>query len=258
MGDVIGLGRRRPNGAKIANLRREKGLKQADFAKKGVSERVLREIERHNHPVPATTITAIATALQTTPDEITLSTPDGTLASSVPLLKLTAIRSAKDLNALASDTTEFEYVLEVDPSPVTAPTMQALMMIVRRLVQPYENQDEFDRQHFGAIPRLAQLQELLGQLFEHGVGVIAGKYVRRSLKRTKDADFVDEPIPDTEWSIKTQFILRLHFVPAEKQEGDIRINSGKPLDRLLEEARRWTDDDRKLSPGGKMDDEIPF
>jgi transcriptional regulator with XRE-family HTH domain len=258
MGDVIGLGRRRPNGVKIANLRREKGLKQVEFAKKGVSERLLRDIERHNHPVPATTITTIATALGTTADEITLSAHDATPDSSVSLLKLTAIRSAKDLNALASDATQYEYVLEVDPSAVTAPEMQWVLMIVRRLVMRWENwRDDFDEQPFGEIPRLARLQELLGQLFEHGVGVIAGKYVRRFLKSKKDADFEDEFIPDTEWSIKTEFILRFHFVPAEKQEGDIRINPGKPRDRLLEEARRWTDDDRKLSRG-KMDDEIPF
>lgn len=103
MGDVIGLGRKRPDGAKIVNLRKQKGFKQeyvADMAK--ISVRRLRDIERSNHPVPATTITDIATALQTTADEITLSTPDGTPNPSVSQLKLTAIRSAKDLNALAS------------------------------------------------------------------------------------------------------------------------------------------------------------
>ena len=128
MGDVIGLGRKRPNGKKIVELRNKHGQKQEALAKKvSISVRVLRDIERSNHPVPATTITAIATALETTPDEITLSTPDGTPASSVPLLKLTAIRSAKDLNALAHDATQFEYALEVDPSAVTAPDMQWLL-----------------------------------------------------------------------------------------------------------------------------------
>src|SRR5262249_9507488 len=183
MGDVIGLGKQRPDGAKIVNLRKQKGMKQEALAEKAdkMSVRLLRDIERRNYPVLATTITAIATALETTSDEITLSALDGTPDSSVSLLKLTAIRSAKDLNALASDATQFEYALEVDPSQVTATDMQRLMMIVRRLVMRWENwKDEFDREHFGEIPRLAKLQELLGQLSEHGVGVIAGKYVRRS------------------------------------------------------------------------------
>jgi transcriptional regulator with XRE-family HTH domain len=240
-------------------LRKEKGLKQEDFAKKGnISERLLREIERRNHPVPATTITNIATALQTTPDEITLSTPDGTPVSSVPLLKLTAIRSAKDLNALASGASDYEWNLEVDPSPSNAPTMQSLMMIVRRLVQPYENQDEFDGQHFGEIPRLARLQQLLEQLREEGVGVIAGKYVRHSLVKKKDENFFSflTPIPGKpEWAIKTEFTLCLRLVPAEKQEGDVQLKRLKSLDLLLEEARDLPDDDKK---GGDMDDEIPF
>src|SRR5262249_58938100 len=90
MGDVIGLGRKRPDGAKIVHLRKQKGMKQEALAEKAdkMSVRLLRDIERRNRPVLATTITAIATALQTTPDEIILSTPDGTPASSVPLLKL--------------------------------------------------------------------------------------------------------------------------------------------------------------------------
>jgi transcriptional regulator with XRE-family HTH domain len=261
MGDVIGLGRKRPNGAKIANLRKEKGLKQADFAEKGkISERLLREIERRNHPVPATTITNIATALQTTPDEITLSTPDGTPASSKSLLKLSAITSAKDLNALAHDATQYEYALEVDPSSVTAEDMQCLMMIVRRLVHPWEK-DEFDGQHFGDIPRLARLHQLLEQLREQEVGVIAGKYVRHSLKKKKDADFWDEPIPiNPEWSIKTEFILRLHLVPAEKQEDDIQIDPGKSVDDLFKEAQRldFKEARRPAMARSDMDDEIPF
>src|SRR5437762_3147315 len=69
MGDVIGLGRKRPNGAKIVNLRKKQGLKQETLAERAnnISVRLLRDIERRNHPVAATTLTAIATALQTTP-----------------------------------------------------------------------------------------------------------------------------------------------------------------------------------------------
>jgi hypothetical protein len=96
---------------------------------------------------------------------------------------------------------------------------------------------------------LARLQQLLEQLREQGVGVIAGKYVRRSLSRGNEEDDVSSFTPTfgkSGWWIKTEFILCLHLVSAEKQEGDIQIEPGKPLDRLLEEARR------------KNDDEIPF
>jgi transcriptional regulator with XRE-family HTH domain len=258
MGDVFGLGRKRPDGSKIVNLRKQKGLKQERLADEAnISVRLLRDIEKSNHPVPATTITAIATALQTTPDAVTLSTPDGTPDSSVPLLKLTAIRSAKDLNALASDATVYEWTLETDPSPDTATVMQNLMIIVRRLVEPWQH-DEFDQEAFGEIPRLARLQQVLQQLRELGVGVIAAKYVRHSLVKEEDIDPFSTftPIPGKpKWAIRTEFILRLHLVPAEKLEGDVRLKHGKSLERLLKEARDLPDDDKKP---GDMDDEIPF
>jgi transcriptional regulator with XRE-family HTH domain len=258
MGDVIGLGRKRPNGAKIAKLRKQGGLTQDELAERtGYSERLLRDIERRNHPVLATTITDIATALQTTPDEITLSSLDGTPTSSVPRLKLTAIRSAKDLSDLASCIAHFDWKLDVDPSPVTAPIMQSLMVIIRRLVDP-SWVDEFDREPFGEIPRLARLQELLTQLREQGVGVIAGKYVQYTLKKEEDAGFFSWPVPDKpEWRIQYMFILCLRLVPAEKQEVDIEINPGKSVDDLIKEAKAR----RPAMAGparGDMDDEIPF
>jgi transcriptional regulator with XRE-family HTH domain len=248
---MIGLGRKQPDGGKIVNLRKQKGLKQADLARKAnVSERCLRDIERKNHPVPATTITAIATVLQTTPDEITLSTPDGTLDSSLSVLKLTAIWSAKDLSALASDATVLQWKLEADPSPLTEKDMRHLLRIVERLVNSSER-DEFDKEPFGEIPRLARLQQLLQQLREQGLGVIAGKYGRHSFQNTADKDRFDTtftPIPGKpNWSISTSFILCLHFVPAEKQEANIEI-AGKSLGRLLREARHLPNDDSERSP----------
>ena len=77
----MGIGKREPNGKKIAELRKQQGLPQKTLAGKAdkMSERLLRDIERKNKPVSATYITAIATALGVPPDEITLSpTPDKT------------------------------------------------------------------------------------------------------------------------------------------------------------------------------------
>jgi transcriptional regulator with XRE-family HTH domain len=80
-GDTMaeGFGRMRPDGAKIVELRKRRGLKQEVLAEKArISVRQLGEIERTSQSVHATTITAIATALGATPREITLSTPDET------------------------------------------------------------------------------------------------------------------------------------------------------------------------------------
>jgi transcriptional regulator with XRE-family HTH domain len=243
---VTRLGRKQPDGAKIAALRNQSGLKQADLATKaGLSERVLREVERRNHRIPATTLTAIATALQTTPDEITLAT-DGRPESSISLLKLRAIRSGKDLTALASGAAFWEWHLEENPTPATAKDIQNLLMIVTRLVNS-EKTDEFDTEPFGEIPRLARLQELLEQLRKQGVGVIAGKYGRYWLVRTEEElPFDLTPIPGkSDWSIKTTFVLCLRLVAAEKEEGDMQIRPGKSLERWLEDAQHLSEDDIK-------------
>jgi transcriptional regulator with XRE-family HTH domain len=99
MGAESNPGRRQPNGPKIMELRKEKELKQetlAEIAK--ISVRRLRDIERNNHPVPTTVITAIATALKVNPQDITLSTPDASPTTKAgSLLKLWAVRSATEL-----------------------------------------------------------------------------------------------------------------------------------------------------------------
>jgi hypothetical protein len=72
------------------------------------------------------------------------------------------------------------YELKVAPSTKTAADMQAVMLIIRRLVER-EVTDEFDDQPFGDIPRLARLQTLIDNLSECGVRVIAC-----IIARTKD------------------------------------------------------------------------
>ncbi len=56
--------RQQPNGKKIVELRERCEMKQKALADDaGISERLLRDIEQRNKPVPTTTITAIASAL---------------------------------------------------------------------------------------------------------------------------------------------------------------------------------------------------
>jgi len=190
MGAEIDYGRKRPYGRKIMELRKEKGLKQEAFVKDlPIKVRLLRDIERKNHPVPASTITAIAAKLKVNPSDITLSTPDASPTKARSLLKLRAVRSATELSNLARSADDYEWELKIDPSTATAADMQAVMKTVHRVVRNYSRLpmdstwwDEFDEQQFGEIPRLACLQDLLTKLGTNGVNVIAGTYTYSSLR----------------------------------------------------------------------------
>jgi transcriptional regulator with XRE-family HTH domain len=126
-------GKKRPNGKKIAELRKQQGLKQESLARETeISVRRLREIERNNHPMPLTDITAIATALKVAPGDITL---DASPTKARSLLKLRAIRSATELSSLARRADDYEWSLEIDPSAETAADMQGVMRAVHRFVK---------------------------------------------------------------------------------------------------------------------------
>ena len=248
-------GRKQPNGRKIVELRKEKGLNQEALAKTaGYSVRLLRDIERNNHPVPTTTITDIAAALKVNPGDITLSTPDASPTKARSLLKLRAVRSATELSNLARSADDYEWELKIDPSTATAADMQAVMKTVHRVVRNYSRLpmdstwwDEFDEQQFGEIPRLACLQDLLTKLGTNGVNVIAGAYTTSSLRSLEEGEIPDfgeliirVPGKTTKQVFKYVTRLAIHFVPFDVEEDVIPINPGRSLEDF------------------ELDDEIPF
>jgi transcriptional regulator with XRE-family HTH domain len=216
----MGIGKRQPDGKKIAELRKQQGLKQEGFAKAaGIRERLLRYIERTNRPVPTTTITSIASALNVDWTEIVLSTSDETPDASEFRLKLRAVHSATYLADLCSGAQDYEYRVKVDPSATTAEDMQKLMLIVHCLVpkwscetMKYERPtDDFDSLPFGSIPRLARLQELLEKLGEAGVNVVAGRLVMKNETKDLSQSHIEKIFDRTT-------TLWLHFVPREVEE----------------------------------------
>jgi len=260
MGEAVGLGRTQPDGAKIVELRKRSRLKQEALANQaGLSVRLLREIERRNHSVPLTTITAIATALKVPPDQITLD-PDisrNTQYPQYPNLKLRPVRSAYELCHLAEEAHQYYWDLSVTPTAATAKEMQQLLRIIRRLVERFSVTDEFDNEDapkpkadppndLGYIPRLARLQQSLDTLWAGGVGVLAGSYYRQSLTSKKDkSPGMRLPRLLTSkggkrprikfrgnskqiWII--QGILEIRFVPGEVNEEEICIDIGIPPD----------------------------
>jgi transcriptional regulator with XRE-family HTH domain len=258
MGEVIGLGRKRPHGSKIAELRKQKGLKQSDLADRvHISERTLREIERSNHPIPATTITAIATELKVSQDQIILSTTqeEFNLEDAIAQedsknkdgrLELRGVRSGRALSLLAEEAHRYYWDVIVDPNAATAKEMQQLLKIVRRLVDERfsDVRDEFDGEgatggresvpnDFGYIARLARLQELLDALWANGVGLLAASYYQNSWTDKEDKSLgIKIGIPSIEQIWMTQCILEIRFVPSDVDATEIAIDTGLPLEDL--------------------------
>jgi transcriptional regulator with XRE-family HTH domain len=270
MAEVSGDGRKRPNGARIVTLRKEKGMKQEVLADKAkISVRHLREIELRNRPVQPTHITDIAAALGVNAGEITVSTPDTSPTRAGSLLKLRVVRSATELGDMADYAARYEWKLKIDPSTATAADMQAVMMIVKRLVRPVlvddKLRDDFDNEEFGEIPRLARLQELLGRLHTNGVNVIAGTYtfswarspVRDDALIVDDVPWVRVPGETDPYIFDQELILLIHFVPCDVEEEVVQIKPGRSLEEF-ERVDGWSWEellikrpfDRNRSPGG--------
>src|SRR5262245_22926167 len=124
---MVGLGRKEPNGKKIFELRRKIGLKQEVLAVEvGVSVRTLRDIERKDHAIHSATITAIATQLKVSPEQITLSTPED--SQQHHMLKLKPFRSAHQLSCLAEEAHQFNWGFNLKGK--TAKETQQLVGIV--------------------------------------------------------------------------------------------------------------------------------
>jgi transcriptional regulator with XRE-family HTH domain len=242
-----------PNGGKITELRKERGLKQADLADKtNISVRRLRDIERKNLPVPTTDITGIAAVLKVDPGQITLSTPDASpTKAALPtkagsLLKLRAVQSATELSALA-EVDKYEWGLKIDPTPATADDMQRVMVIVDRLIAGISlgwdgfeyGRDEFDSQPFGEIPRLAWLQELLTKLRTNGVNILAGTYTRSQLRKLEKGEILGPNETEVrarggtvEQVYTTKLVLKISFVPSDVEEEVVQIYTGPSMKHL--------------------------
>lgn len=244
MGEAIGLGRKRPDGEKIVELRKQLGLKQEALANRvSISVRLLRDIEKKNHPVPSTTITAIATELKVSPDRITVPDQDG--SEQDQMLKLKRVRSATELAHVGGEVQEYWWDVRVDPTAATAKEMQQLLRIIRRLVDRSSKiTDEFDDQDatgptadppedYGYIARLARLQEAIDTLWANGVGVLAASYYKNVV-----TDKDDESLRGPKVRVPTGKIwictgkLEIRFVPRDVEEIEIPADTGVPLDQV--------------------------
>ena len=226
---MVGLGRKRPNGKKIFELRRKIGLKQEVLADEaGVSVRTLRDIERKDHAIHSVTITAIATQLKISPDQITLSTPED--SQQHHMLKLKPFRSAHQLSCLAEEAHQFDWGFNFKGK--TAKETQQLVGIVRSLEgKLYSCAEPPSYYEFQWLHQLAQLQESLDVLSEGGVRVLAASYYQNSLASQKNKS------PGMK-------VLVIRFVSGEVDELDVSIDPRPPLERQRSRASKNRGTDR--------------
>ncbi len=189
---VISIGRVVPDGEAIARIRQDKELSQEALAQQAkISQRLLRDIERRNHPIPKHRLLNIATQLGTPTERIQLAQPAAvepdTMLRPLPdtMLRLLPVEGALAMWEIARSADSLEWTLAVEPNSKTAPPMEAVLTILNRIVDgrtpfdcDYSNHDEFDRNNkFSDIARLSCLGELLQALTDGGICVLANTYL---------------------------------------------------------------------------------
>jgi transcriptional regulator with XRE-family HTH domain len=246
-----------PDGAKIRELRTAKGILQKQLGPKvGLSERTLRDIETRNKLIPEFTLNELAQKLDVEPNLIRAPKKPLTVVPFVlqqpgkenPYqLQLRPITNGSNLYGLISGVAKYLWDMDIDPTSETAPLMEETMKLVKRLVTGYSfgydgyggSSDEYDANYeFPDIYRRARIRNLIGELAEKGVQVLANTYTHRY----KDGDD----------KIQVDRILRLSFCGVEVPHLMREIDPGLLTDPL-DDPFHYTDplDD-------PLDDEIPF
>lgn len=177
-----------PNGPKIIELRKSKGLSQRDVAEKSkLSERLLRDIERYSKKVTEYRLNNIANSLGTKVDAIkihnleteTTSRNNGTKSNDPSQVELREIKTGKELYELASLCGRYTWNFSVEPTLETAPIMEGILTIVNCIVNGLTSRttDEYDQEYTHSdLFRVAKLGSLIRELIENGINTLGNTY----------------------------------------------------------------------------------
>jgi hypothetical protein len=134
------------------------------------------------------------------------------------------------------------------------------LQIIRRLVAPLSVTDEFDNDNltgqgaappddFGAITRLARLQELLDALWASGVGVLAGSWYNHTWTSLEDEGAgIKLRLPGHDGRrLKLEQILEIRFVPADVKEEVIAVDLDSQFDEIKKELDSFRKGDEKTT-----------
>lgn len=236
---VISIGRVIPDGKAIARIRKDKELSQEALAQQAkISQRLLRDIERRNHPVRKHCLLNIATQLGAPTEHIQLAQPAAvepdTMLRPLPdtMLRLLPVEGALAMWEIARSADSLEWTLAVEPNSKTAQPMEAVLTILNRIVDgrpPLDcDLDEFDRNNkFSDIARLSRLGELLQALTDGGICVLANTYLHH--------------LDSRECYQPPQKRILVMFTSAETTSRTVSIDSGY-----------------RPAMAGDIDDDLPF
>lgn len=186
-----------PDGIKIARLRKALGKKQSEVAERtGISERTLRNIEKNNTDIQEYILVNIAKVLETSPDTIRYldeSFINDTFTQNkfgFVQMKLDRINSGRRIFDMASASDVFEYMLKIDldmeMAEIIASMLSTIEVKVKGSLSSYR--DKFSGKDFADIFRAANLNQILQQLKERDVVILANYYTRKKIEKEYNTD----------------------------------------------------------------------
>jgi transcriptional regulator with XRE-family HTH domain len=246
-----------PNGPRIAQLRRAKGFKQADFTDKvGMSIRKYRDVETKSLSISPRELQEIADKLGVSVEDI--SSPGRIERAPAPGDREIQLRSVDGTRLLEMAQTSDEYEYQV-LAPVGSAELAAILPILRIVRRncgvtqfmtfskvPWNNDprdDGFDEDDFPELRRIACLNDAIEKLKSSNIGILANTYAFR-----------------TETDIDTR--LCIAFVDSKAKTLNVR----KQPDALWRPTIKKGPFDRKVDQEAKpaasftreLDDDVPF
>jgi transcriptional regulator with XRE-family HTH domain len=238
-----------PDGKRIAELRREKRMKQVALAHdSGISDRLLRDIENKNRGVGEHHLVNIANALGVQPNSIRKvlylvkteddGAPDITATRhGFMRMRLKPIDSAGHLFRMSNTATWMNYELLVDPTKESAAAIIDFLSIVKAKVgDEWGFNDGYSSGNFPDIMRMARLGELIAEFDRMNIIVLANIYRRRAWKNDYDGYRV---VPE----------IRLHLCICPVNTGERYVFVEDDDEEAKKRASRYADLD---------DDDFPF
>jgi transcriptional regulator with XRE-family HTH domain len=180
----------KPNGSKIAELRKEKGLKQLAFAKDvGLSESTLRKVETKDYPITNKTIQEIANKLGADAAQLVHVGTTAKLPKRDDLSIELRMTNSVELIEKFRGTDILHYETHIDITKGMIEPIESILRTANLFIQMWTDGpalvEDLPREwrEFPEIRAAAEVTESLQTLKDQGVAVLANSLIERSADR---------------------------------------------------------------------------